>query len=154
MSMIDTSAPTAEPGSATTEPLTEWGARLDQAVAGIQQLDAESRAVAEEFALSLDQVTRTALTAIVRRLRDDPRGKELLFELVDDPAVRLVLGMHGIIRLPDPEQLERSGTAPSTGGRTFISLSSMLRGPQTADACGCGDPAGGAGADACGCGGH
>ena len=35
---------------------------------------------------------------IVRALRDDPRGKELLFELVDEPSVRAVFALHGIIK--------------------------------------------------------
>lgn len=158
MTMTETAAaaPIATDGS-----LSEWGARLDQAVAAIHELPGESRAAAEAFALALDSLSRTALTEIVRRLRADPRGKELLFELVDDPAVRMLLGMHGIIRLPDPEQAERvrlglgaDGEAANTPApRAFISLEAMLRGPaQAADACGCGGPA--AAADACGCGGH
>jgi len=143
--------------------LTAWGARLDQAVSGIQALEPSSRAVAEEFALALDMVSREALTTMVRRMRADPRGTELLFDLVDDPAVRMLLGMYGIIRLPDPEQAERAaaglgadGTAitPPASVRTFISLDAMLRGPseRSAGSCGTGEDA--CGPESCGCGGH
>ncbi|HEY6797184.1 MAG TPA: NifU family protein, partial [Kineosporiaceae bacterium] len=41
-----------------------------------------------------------------RALRSDPRGKELLFELVDDPVVYALLTMHGIVRA-DPATLAR-----------------------------------------------
>ncbi|GAB98133.1 nitrite reductase/ring-hydroxylating ferredoxin subunit/Fe-S cluster biogenesis protein NfuA [Kineosphaera limosa] len=41
---------------------------------------------------------RQALVTIVRRLREDPSGKELLFELVDDPHVHMMLAVHGIVR--------------------------------------------------------
>lgn len=144
-----------------TDQLTAWGARLDQAIADIQRLDPEARATAEEFALAMDSLSRQALTTIVKKLKSDPRGKELLFELVDEPDVRFLLGMHGIIRMPDPDQADRvqqgigedgSVAQHSHGGSTeskaFFSLSSLLRGPQTGHACGC------SGDDACVCGGH
>lgn len=149
--------------SNSAEQLTVWGARLDQAVTSIQHLDPEARAVAEEFALALDALSRTALTTMVRRLKEDEQGKALLFELVDDPSVRFLLGMHGIIRMPDPEQAEQvrtgagaDGVAPgqghgSGGGKpqtAFISLQSLLRGPQKEHACGCD------GGNGCVCGGH
>ncbi len=154
-------------GSAPTDALSAFGARLDQAVAQIQELPPEPRAVAENFALALDALSKAGLTTIVKRLKADPRGKELLFELVDDPTVRLLLGMHGIIRLPDPAQAERvakgigedGSAAPASphggtsGGRAFVSLESMFRGPQTGHACGCGAADGGA-ESACACGGH
>lgn len=148
------------------ERLTAWGARLDQAVAGIQELPGEQRAIAENFALALDSLSREALTTIVRTLKADPRGKELLFELVDDETVRFLLGMHGIIRLPDPEQAERVRDGVGEDGsvaappqkRAFFSLESMLRGPREAGgSCGCGGAAADPNGDpqaACGCGGH
>ena len=48
--------------------------------------------------------TARALLRVVRQLKDDPRGKELLFELVDDPVVYALLVMHGIVRA-DPVTL-------------------------------------------------
>ncbi|UQE76473.1 hypothetical protein MYK68_07865 [Gordonia sp. PP30] len=141
-------------GTETGDQLTEWGARLDQAIANIAELPDEQRAVAQDFALALDALSRSALTTMVRRLRADERGKELLFELVDDPSVRFLLGMHGIIRLPDPAQ-SASATAtpptadpaaPTTAG-TFFSLESLLRPRQSAGhACGC------SGGGSCACG--
>lgn len=143
------------------EQLTAWGARLDQAIADIQRLEPESRAAAEEFALAMDSLSREALTTMVKKLKADPRGKELLFELVDEPDVRFLLGLHGIIRMPDPEMAERVAQGIGEDGsvaqhshgasaesKAFFSLSSLLRGPQSAHACGC------SGGDACVCGDH
>ncbi|WP_434968900.1 hypothetical protein [Microbacterium sp. bgisy207] len=141
-----------------TDTLESTAARLDAAVADISRLDPASRAVAEEFALALDAVSKDGLTAIVRRLREDPRGKELLFELVDDPAVRMLLGMHGIIRMPDPSATAEA-TAPaaapnSTRAVAFVSLESLFRGPGAVSAGACGTGAGSCGPEGCGCGGH
>ncbi|MDO5502324.1 MAG: NifU family protein [Actinomycetia bacterium] len=80
------------------------GARLDAADAAVRALAEADRAVAEELAASLKELGTTALTTIVRALRADERGRELLFELVDDPVVRMSLLVHGIIR-PDPMTL-------------------------------------------------
>lgn len=80
---------------------------LDDAVASTQALaEPGSHEAVDALRQALDDAHRAALVRVVRRLREDPRGKELLFELVDDPAVRMVLLMHGIIR-PDPVTLAR-----------------------------------------------
>lgn len=152
------------PEAPSGDELSAFGARLDRAVREIRELPDEPRAAAENFALALDALSKAGLTTIVRRLKADDRGRALLFELVDDPTVRLLLGMHGIIRLPDPVQAERvangigedGSSAPAvqhgtSGGRAFVSLESMFRGPQTGHACGCGGESDGA---ACACGGH
>lgn len=88
---------------------------LDRAVGAVRELDAPARAAATDLETALNEAHRAALVHIVRTLRADPRGKELLFALVDEPAVRMVLLMHGIVR-PDPETLARAaldGVRPS-----------------------------------------
>ncbi len=140
--------------------LESAAARVDAAVTEISHLPPDARAVAEEFALALDALSKEGLTAIVRALRADPRGTELLFELVDDPAVRMLLGMHGIIRMPDPAATPQA-TSPGVAHASeparavaFVSLESMLRGPRpvASGACGTGESA--CGPESCGCGGH
>ncbi|WP_300590902.1 hypothetical protein [Microbacterium sp.] len=155
MTMLD--AHTRDTDSPEVETLETTAARLDAAVAAISRLDPDSRAVAEEFALALDALSREALTTIVRALREDPRGKELLFDLVDDPAVRMLLGMHGIIRMPDPAATaEATAPAPAASARpvAFVSLESLLRGPSAAPTGACGTGASACGPEGCGCGGH
>jgi nitrite reductase/ring-hydroxylating ferredoxin subunit/Fe-S cluster biogenesis protein NfuA len=76
--------------------------QLDAVLARSSELDPLARQTMRDGLDALNAIHRQGLTAIVRRLRADPRGKELLFELVDDAAVRMILSMHGIIRSADP----------------------------------------------------
>lgn len=155
MTMLDADTRDTDTPEAVT--LETTASRLDAAVAAISRLDPDSRAVAEEFALALDALSKEALTTIVRALRQDPRGKELLFSLVDDPAVRMLLGMHGIIRMPDPAATaEATAPAPTASARpvAFVSLESLLRGPSAAPTGACGTGASACGPEGCGCGGH
>ncbi|MDY7104403.1 MAG: NifU family protein [Actinomycetota bacterium] len=80
--------------------LEDGARRVDEAIAALEGLDDDARATATELKDAVEAVHRPALVAIVQALRADPRGKELLFELVDDSAVRAVLSLHGIIRPP------------------------------------------------------
>ena len=79
---------------------------LDEATARIPGLEPNPRQVVTDALSALNDLHKAGLTTIVRRLKDDPRGKELLFELVDEADVRMILSMHGIIR-PDPTTLAR-----------------------------------------------
>jgi Fe-S cluster biogenesis protein NfuA/nitrite reductase/ring-hydroxylating ferredoxin subunit len=74
---------------------------VDTASAAVAGLDPGQRLVAENLRAAIEAIHKAGLVAVVRRLRDDPRGRELLFELVDDPIVHLLLSLHGIVR-PDP----------------------------------------------------
>lgn len=77
----------------------ERARRVDDAAAAVASMEDEvSRATAVELREAIESFHRPALITIVQRLRDDPRGKELLFELVDDPNVRAMLALHGIIK--------------------------------------------------------
>jgi len=96
---------TSDTRSGTSEDrLEQTAARLDQAMARVDALGADERVVVADALAALDALHKDALTTVVRRLRDDGRGRELLYALVDEPEVRMVLSMHGIIR-PDPVTL-------------------------------------------------
>jgi len=90
--------------------LEELAVQVDRAVEAIDSLDTDSRAKSLALKTAIESFHRAGLTTIVRRLKADGRGKELLFELVDDPAVRVLFAMHGLVRLPEaepaPEPLE------------------------------------------------
>lgn len=87
----------ASPGAG--EPaFEELAKRVDEAVRRIATLTGASKEAAEEVKDSLEAIHRAGLMAIVRRMRQDERAKELLFELVDDPVIHLLLSLHGIIR--------------------------------------------------------
>lgn len=79
----------------------ELAQRVDDAMAALEGLEPVARKSAEELQAAIEGVHRAGLVSIVRRLRADDAGRAALFELVDDPAVHLLLSLHGIIR-PDP----------------------------------------------------
>lgn len=95
--------PRTDPGTGAPIPAPEPGfedlaAAVDDAAAAVAELEPEARATAEQLQAAIEAFHRPALTTIVRTLRDDPRGKELLFALVDEPEVRAVLALQGIIK--------------------------------------------------------
>lgn len=90
------------PASAERFDLDSAAAALDTALGRKAELDPLPRQVLDDALDAINAIHRAGLTALVRALRDDERGTELLFEAVDDAAVRMILSMHGIIRSADP----------------------------------------------------
>lgn len=86
----------------------ELAAAVDASAARVADLDPDARAAALALQSAIEAFHRPALVHIVRTLRDDPRGKELLFELVDDPNVRAIFTLHGIIK---PDLMTRANLA-------------------------------------------
>lgn len=79
-------------------PFAELAERVDAAERAVAALDDPGRQAAEAWVGALDALHRDVLVAVVTTLKADERGRELLFGLVDDPAVHAVLAMHGIVR--------------------------------------------------------
>jgi Fe-S cluster biogenesis protein NfuA len=73
-------------------------AQLDQARRGVERLDDEARVAALALADALEAHQHTVLRTIVSALRADDRGRELLYELVDDAEVYAALVKAGIVR--------------------------------------------------------
>ncbi|MGE0218476.1 NifU family protein [Mycolicibacterium sp.] len=84
--------------------------RVDDAVAALADLEPAARAAAEELKAALEDIHRAGLVTIVTRMRADDSARPLLFDLVDDPVVRMLLSLHGIIR-PDPVTLAERALA-------------------------------------------
>ena len=78
----------------------ELAQSVDQAMEEARKLQEPDRAVAKRLKEAVEALNKHILVKIVRHLKSDERGKELLFELVDDHAVRAAFMMHGIIK-PD-----------------------------------------------------
>ncbi|MHB1738475.1 MAG: NifU family protein [Actinomycetes bacterium] len=70
---------------------------VDEAARAVAELEPSARQAAQSLREAIEAAHRVALTTIVRRLRADGTGRELLFELVDDPLVRMIFSLHGII---------------------------------------------------------
>lgn len=78
---------------------------LDQLATDVQRtlddvrgmpIDQRTRAMALKDAV--EAFHKAGLVTIVKALKGDPRGKELLLELVDDPGIFALFSLHGIIR--------------------------------------------------------
>ena len=83
--------------SAGPDTLEQLASRIDQAAA-VDKLDHQARDSAHELQHAIEAFHKEALTRMVRRLKDDPRGKELLFEMVDDPLIYALFVRHAIVR--------------------------------------------------------
>lgn len=90
--------PPGGPPAAAGPTFDERAAAVDTAIRAVAALDERSRRAAVDLQAAVEAFHRDALVTIVRTLKQDPRGKELLFDLVDDPAVHAVLALHGIVR--------------------------------------------------------
>jgi len=93
-------APQPHPAASGDTPPT-----LDQLASEVQRtldevrgmpIDHRTRALALKEAV--EAFHKAGLTTIVRALKGDARGRELLLDLVDDPGVFALFSLHGIIR--------------------------------------------------------
>ncbi len=85
------------PGLTKTE-FEQLAERVDAAIAAVRKLDAGSQAEAMAMKSAIEELHKAGLTKIVQKLKLDPRGKELLFEMVDIPEVFALFSMHGLVR--------------------------------------------------------
>lgn len=105
----------ATPSSLTpldTEAFQRLAADVDAAIAAAERLDAQARRVALDLKTALERFHQVGLTTIVRALKGDANGRELLFDLVDDPTVRALLSLHGLIRPPAESEAAAPPPAP------------------------------------------
>lgn len=101
-----TQADGAAPAGNDLERLAE---RVDAEVEAIDELEPAGRERALALKRAVEAFHRAGLVAIVRRLKADPRGLELLMELLAEPAVRALFAMHGIVRTPVTPEDEAAG---------------------------------------------
>ena len=72
--------------------------RIDTAQRALAALEPGARAAATELAAALEDHQAAVLRALVGALRADERGRELLYEIVDEPEVYAALVKAGIVR--------------------------------------------------------
>lgn len=115
---MTTTAQTADaPPPAAAADLTRLAEQVDRAIAEISSLEPEVRGKALAVKSAIEEFHRAGLTAIVKALKGDPRGKELLFELVDDPTVYALLTLHGIVRSSPPRE-----ESPAQGALELVQI--------------------------------
>ena len=91
----------------TVDNLEQLAERVDKAIAEVQALDPEVRTKAMTLKSTIEEFHKVGLTHIVKKLKDDPEGKKLLFELVDEPTVYALFAMHGLVRADLKTQVSR-----------------------------------------------
>lgn len=84
--------------TATIDDLEELARRVDAAFAEVQTLEPDARAKALSLKSTIEEFHKVGLTHIVKTLKNDEQGKQLLFALVDEPAVYALFAMHGLVR--------------------------------------------------------
>jgi Fe-S cluster biogenesis protein NfuA len=81
-----------------TETFADRAARIDRAGSAVERLADEPRAAARALESAIEDFHAGVLRTIVTRLRADDRGRELLYELVDDAEVYTALAKAGIVK--------------------------------------------------------
>lgn len=95
---------TTKDSAAPAADLESLARRVDEAIAALDALEPVARGKAEAVKQAIEAFHKAGLTTIVKTLKADPRGKELLFGLVDDPTVYALLTLHGIVKPPAFEE--------------------------------------------------
>lgn len=90
----------SEVKEATEQNIEDLAMAVDEALAAIKDLEEEPRAKATALKEALEKFHKESLTTLVKRLKADARGKELLVEALEDPSVYALFSMHGIIKPP------------------------------------------------------
>lgn len=95
---------TTNDSTAPADELESLAKRVDMAIAALETLEPAAREKAEAVKQAIEAFHKAGLTTIVKSLKADPRGKELLFSLVDDPGVHALFALHGIVKSPPREE--------------------------------------------------
>lgn len=93
--------------SLTVDDFEQLAQKVDAAIAEIQTLPPEMRSKAMAMKSAIEEFHKVGLTHIVRAMKNDPKGKDILFELVEKPAVYALFSMHGLIRADLQTQVRR-----------------------------------------------
>ncbi|MEM0961181.1 MAG: NifU family protein [Bacteroidota bacterium] len=88
---------TADSGAIVFERLAH---EVDAALEGCRVLGDDGRRASMRLKKALEGFQKHVLAQIVRGLKEDPRGRDLLLGLLDDPAVLSSFTVHGLLR-PD-----------------------------------------------------
>lgn len=87
----------ASPATATPA-LAELADAVEKALHDVRAMPIEQRKYALALKDALEAFHKAGLVTIVRALKNDPNGKVLLHELVDDPGVYALFALHGIVK--------------------------------------------------------
>jgi nitrite reductase/ring-hydroxylating ferredoxin subunit/Fe-S cluster biogenesis protein NfuA len=75
--------------------------RIDELFKKVRDFEDEKREIVGELVKSIEEFTKIALAKLVRFMKEDPTGKELLLKAVKEPEVYSLFLKHGLIREDD-----------------------------------------------------
>ncbi len=81
--------------------IEDLGKKIDELMEKIKDFEDEKRDIVGELIESIEEFTKAGLVKIVRTLKKDPHGKELLLEMVREPEVYALFLKHKIIKEDD-----------------------------------------------------
>lgn len=116
------------PTPAIAQQIDELAERVDRAVAEVQELDEPARAQALELKDAIEAFHRDGLIQMVRHLKADPRGKELLLELAGNLSVYTLFAMHGIVRTESADAAPDVSPSPKSSNG-FVPLGDLRMAP-------------------------
>ncbi|MEM9554057.1 MAG: NifU family protein [Acidobacteriota bacterium] len=79
-------------------PLDQLARGVDEAVRAVESLDSSARAKALALKQAIEAFHKEGLATMIRTLKADPRGLELLLEMVEDSGVYALFAMHGLVK--------------------------------------------------------
>ncbi len=109
--------------------IEEVAERVDRAIEKVQGLDEPARTQAMNLKSAIEEFHKDGLTRIVRHLRADERGKELLLELATDPTVYTLFAMHGIVRVEAVSEPAPRAPPPPKASTGFVPLGNLTMAP-------------------------
>lgn len=86
--------------------------RVDESVNAVLALDVQARDAGMMLKQAVEDFHQYGLARIIQLLKDDPRGRELLYCMLDEPGIYALFAMHGLIRVePKTRVLQALETA-------------------------------------------
>ncbi|MEM9825053.1 MAG: Rieske 2Fe-2S domain-containing protein [Planctomycetota bacterium] len=82
----------------TVDDFEQLARRVDETVADVRKLSADARRKSLAMKSAVEEFHKLGLTRIVKAMKANDAAREVLFTLVDDPAVHTLFAMHGLIR--------------------------------------------------------
>ncbi len=82
--------------------------KVDHAFREIDSFSGQDHAKVLALKAAIEEFHKYGLTKIIQHLKADPRGKELLFELVDEPGVYALFVMHDLIKVDLATRVNRA----------------------------------------------
>ncbi len=76
----------------------ELAQRVDELRDRVSHQDPQVKDLLDETIDAITAFNRVGLVTLIRKMRADPRGQEILYSAVDEPEVMALMASHGLVR--------------------------------------------------------